>query len=543
MAITPSSNLKILQGVPIDKDYNHTLYFSSKANQQTYFSGKAKYTFNDFTYIRDNKAIRVNKKADNLYDCNYIMYQNENYSTKWFYAFITGVEYVNDNMSLIYFEQDYIQSWLLDCTLKSCFIEREHSVSDGLFEHIDDEGLDCGSEYVVEHKETYSMNQFNLAIIGAKYDEDQITIESKITSKVYNCLSVEHGYHVDAEHLVSISNAINDYVQSGRESAIIAIYQYPRVFEPSSSSPSDVVVNTKQFTANLSTFVEKGVSYTPKNKKLFCAPYNQLLVSNNSGDTAVYKWENWRTGTGYAPVGIFAISGCFMSKPCAICAPVDYLGVNQNWDYGLVFDNFPQCAWVGDTYKAWLAQNTGQIVANMANTANEALVSGITSGASALAGGMMFGNVQGGILNAAVQIVNSGIRGFNNEISLISSFLGKRHDLEHTPPTVYGQSRAPMLNVGLNRTQFDFYQQHIKLDYAKQIDDYFTRYGYICKKVKVPNISSRPHWNFTKTVGCAITGDIPPYAHSAICQIFDNGITFWKNASEVGNYSLDNSPS
>ena len=26
-----------------------------------------------------------------------------------------------------------------------------------------------------------------------------------------------------------------------------------------------------------------------------------------------------------------------------------------------------------------------------------------------------------------------------------------------------------------------------------------------------------------------------------ICKIFDNGITFWKNGNEIGNYSLDNS--
>ena len=27
---------------------------------------------------------------------------------------------------------------------------------------------------------------------------------------------------------------------------------------------------------------------------------------------------------------------------------------------------------------------------------------------------------------------------------------------------------------------------------------------------------------------------------SKICSIYDNGITWWKNGSEVGNYSLNN---
>lgn len=543
MAITPSSNLKILQGVPIDKDYNHTLYFSSKANQQTYFSGKAKYSFNDFTYIRDNKAIRINKKADNLYDCNYIMYQNENYSTKWFYAFITNVEYVNDSMSLIYFEQDYIQSWLLDCTLKSCFVDREHSVTDALFEHIEDEDIDCGDVYVTEHTESYDMNAQSLRIVGALYNEDQVQIESKVINNLYTPLSVSHGYSITAD-LDDIVETIEGFVDSGRESAIVTIYQYPSAFEPSDRDPSAVVSHIFNFTPNFTTFVEgpsaSPVTYTPKNKKLFCSPYNQLLVDAHCGQTAQYKWENW---TSPSVRGSFMIQGVALITPSVLCAPSGYLGELINYKYSLVYDKFPLCPWVGDTYKAWLAQNTGQIVANMANTASETMVNGVTQGASAFGGGLMFGNVEGGILNALTQTVNAGVRGFNNEMSIVRSFLGKKRDLEHTPPQIYGLANNPSLQLGLKLCKYDFHQQHIRIQNARQVDDYFTRFGYACKKVKVPNISSRPHWNFTKTVGCTITGDIPPHAQSAICQIFDNGITFWKNASEVGNYSLDNSPS
>ena len=73
-------------------------------------------------------------------------------------------------------------------------------------------------------------------------------------------------------------------------------------------------------------------------------------------------------------------------------------------------------------------------------------------------------------------------------------------------------------------------------------DNFFTRYGYATKKLKIPNRSSRPHWNYVKTVNCTITGSIPTDAARNICSIYDNGITFWKHGSEVGNYSLDNSP-
>ena len=83
----------------------------------------------------------------------------------------------------------------------------------------------------------------------------------------------------------------------------------------------------------------------------------------------------------------------------------------------------------------------------------------------------------------------------------------------------------------------------ITREFAVKIDDYFNRYGYQTNNVKVPNRNSRPHWNYVKTVGCSIKGSIPADDKSLICRIYDNGITFWKNGSEVGDYSLDNSPS
>ena len=43
------------------------------------------------------------------------------------------------------------------------------------------------------------------------------------------------------------------------------------------------------------------------------------------------------------------------------------------------------------------------------------------------------------------------------------------------------------------------------------------------------------------TNGCVLKGNAPADDIRKICSIYDDGITFWKNPSEVGNYSLDNS--
>ena len=98
-------------------------------------------------------------------------------------------------------------------------------------------------------------------------------------------------------------------------------------------------------------------------------------------------------------------------------------------------------------------------------------------------------------------------------------------------------------NVNVARNIQEFYKQrcHVTKDFAIVIDNFFSMYGYATNKVKQPNISSRPHWNYVKTLGCDVVGRAPSDDIKKMCSIYDNGITFWKNANEVGDYSLDNS--
>lgn len=53
------------------------------------------------------------------------MFQNENYSNKWFYAFIDGMKYINDSMTIISISTDVWQTWQFDLTFLESFIERE----------------------------------------------------------------------------------------------------------------------------------------------------------------------------------------------------------------------------------------------------------------------------------------------------------------------------------------------------------------------------------------------------------------------------------
>ena len=94
MLIQPNSTISILKNVPLDNTYNHTLWFDNVGAQSTYFASMAKYTMSGQSYQRVNRGVgRIQKKADDIYDCNYMMFQNTSYGNKWFYAFITAIEH------------------------------------------------------------------------------------------------------------------------------------------------------------------------------------------------------------------------------------------------------------------------------------------------------------------------------------------------------------------------------------------------------------------------------------------------------------------
>ena len=148
MYIAPTTNIKLLYHVPLDNTYDHTIFFYTASAQQNYFAGLTKYNLANYTYQRVQKGmLRVGINAENLYDCNYMMFQNTGFGNKWFYAFINSVEYVNNECSEIRFELDEIQTWHFDYSPDICFVERQHSLTDNIGDNILPEPVALG-EYV-----------------------------------------------------------------------------------------------------------------------------------------------------------------------------------------------------------------------------------------------------------------------------------------------------------------------------------------------------------------------------------------------------------
>lgn len=160
MAYTPSGTIAFYR-VPWKSDYKDVRLFTSKTEESNYFSSPLRVEQN-YTYIRDKQAIKVNANKEAIEQYNYIRYMNENVSLKWFYAFITGVEYINQNACYVYFEQDVYTTWW-DCfSIKSAFVEREHTNNDSDDYNTETENISI-SKYVqdyIGYSKDYSCNNY-----------------------------------------------------------------------------------------------------------------------------------------------------------------------------------------------------------------------------------------------------------------------------------------------------------------------------------------------------------------------------------------------
>lgn len=515
----------ILKNVPLDTTYEHTIYFSSTDSQVSYFSSLSKYKLTNYSYQRIRRGtIRVGIVADNLYDCNYLMFQNSSYGNKWFYAFITSCEYINDETSELTFEIDVMQTWMFNYNLQRCFVQREHAVTDGMT-NLQPEPVSLGepvlNKLADSNPDGYKalLDLKTMCIIFNTIDLNQVSEGGGVFDGVYGA-GVLTAFNTD--DLDGIKRFLTTFAQ--KTDNIISVYMCPKAIIASSvvSGGTSLVSSqiSKHVDVNLPTAgsLESVGGYIPKNKKLFTYPYNYVVLSNASGDSLTLRYEYF---TEYRPQ--IRVNGCVTQPVQIVARPRNYKNATECYSEGLSLGNFPMCSWAIDGYQAYIAQTAipalGGMALNMLGTAGLVLAGGASAGEVALQS-----TASSTLTNISNLLVGSYKSAVGNDISR-------------------GNFNTGNANVSMGTNQLYWGRMSVSANYAEVIDNFFDMYGYATNRVKVPNTHSRPHWNYVKTQGCCIKGSVPAPDMRKICSIYDSGITFWKNGSEVGNYSLDNRPS
>lgn len=502
MYIIPDSIIKILKNVPLDNTYRNTIYFPNASAQVSYFASKEKYNLTNYSYIRPQNAVKVAINSENLYDCNYLMFQNKAFGSKWFYAFITSVEYVGNNTATITYEIDVMQTWHFDYNVNMCFVEREMSATDAIGDNLVPENLELGS-YVYEDQGFISEFEPNQIIIASTFDEDMEDAVGGLYGGIYS--GIRFNRFLTWEDANSFINYATANVKS---SGIVSIFMYPLSFFPNTSATDPIT-----FTKSRDKSYNNIGGYVPKNKKLFTYPYNFLYVTNNEGNAANYPYEFFTDSACK-----FDVTGAISCNPEFSLIPLNYKGALKNYNEQMTVGNYPQCAYAIDSYKAYIAQN--------ANRLNLATVRAVTQTAT-----------------GAIKLANSGGVSGTNEIMKgvddIANILATNADMDALPPQAHG-AHSPNVNFVNKIKGFQFYNVHIRDEFARIIDEYFNVYGYATRRVKVPNRNVRPHWNYVKTINSSLTGSVPADDMARLRGIYDKGVTFWNNGNEVGNYALNN---
>ena len=551
--ITPQSDVYLLK-VPLEIDNENQLTFANAEAQYNYFKSLPKVGFDDFTYIRKDGVLRIPALIDNLYGYNYVMYRNDAYSNKWFYAYITGMEYMNDNVTDISIATDVWQTWQFDLNYKKTFVEREHVNDDTAGLHTIPEGLELGEYEIVDLRnspiwETTSPSTDWLVCFAVTKLPDSLTSiagDNGYIGGVFNSL-----YFFATRTMTGARQVITTYEQGGDtlSTAIENIYMVPSCCvnidlstgnlatggTPThvGTTPTSIYPLYNYYTSSAFQLQQPSVlaeNYTPVNKKLLSYPFSYFYLTNNSGDNVVYHYEDFpietvegntaRTMT-YKKciVPSTSLSGkLYFTKYKSYSETVDY--GTKMYEYGINYAKVPVCAWTTDYYTNWLTQNGINVGASA--------ISGVAGGLLGIAGGATFANpiaVASGALSIGSTIANT---------------IGEIHRAEVTPPQAHGNINTGDFNYAYLRNSVSFYEMSIRPEMAKIIDAYFSAYGYKVNEVKVPNITGRRNWNYVKTIGCYIEADIPQEDLQQIKDLFNKGITFWHNPATFADYSQNN---
>lgn len=531
MAFTPNTVVHFMN-VPLENNYKNQIYFEDRYKQTEYMMTKQipSLRFENLTYQRKDNVIRVPMHIDDLWNVNYVMYKNQNYSgDRWFYAFVTKMEYVNDGRTDVYIETDVWQTWFDKITLKESFVEREHVEDDTVGLHTVPELLETG-DYICKQEVVHEFDEMYI-VVGTT----QI-YEAKEKGGLYGgCYSGVHYLAWKVSEYDSVNSFLNYMDKNAHAEAIQCVFMAPKFLienvevagsgdktYPSMGRGRTTAVQTpKLITKNTLEAENSGLNgYFPSNNKLWCYPYNYLLVSNHNGANAIYQYEYFNAPQeGYPHECGFEIYGTLCPGGSIKLVPQDYKNISENYDEALNLGKFPICNWNSDVYTNWLTQNSVNLATDLTVGVGKILV----GGASALSGAPTIGSA--GVSSGAIDIAHT---------------IGQIYQHSLIPPQAQGNLNSGDVLHAMGKIGFSFYKMTIKKEFAQIIDKYFEMYGYKVNTVKVPKLKTRPHWNYIKTIDVNLDGEIPQDDLKKVRFMFDNGVTFWHDGWQVENYSLNN---
>lgn len=536
---TPTTALRLLD-TPLESDYRNTLWFPNREVQTSYFLGRTIKTYDNFQYIKKNNTIVVDGEVDLLYNCNYIMYQNNNFTNKWFYAFIDRIEWASNSSVRLYVSTDVIQTWFFDITYYDSYVDRCHSDTDVAGDNIVPEDFSVGNPGGYQVAGSTDLAPDGIALFATStYAGESRT--GSVNSGIYSGGQNLVDFHIDNPGVGSI---LDSYVKNGTATAVIKLQQYP------------YKLKNGPMTVSFSKYPSSISGYTPKNNKMLSSAFVTCFMS-------MYGQE-----TDFNPV--FITDSKVNIKISADQTSGTISAFVENYSDGSIstismFASIPESGWSYNQYKndynlhsgsnamyvqRSVAQRTADYVSAGTNTAASVLD---TAGSIFRTGVSLVGatGVPALGLSRALENIGSTARSFgeaNQALTALNSFAGGYDSISQDLATISENYNAPATGgmsasngyIATGKTVFSYGYKVLPRDIVERCDKFLTVYGYKQSEYRAINLHARASWTYIKTNGLNASGNFPDDDMNIIKRAFNNGIFFWVYTATYGNFGQNN---
>jgi len=583
MPFPPSGAIYLIGGLRIDNNYTHSPLFDNQAEQLTYFTDpvRVKHQDTDYSYIRKDQTIKFKKKFEDLWDVNYMLYQNE--LGKWIFSFITDKVYINDNVTEILFETDVLQTYMFDYVIEQSYIDREHQdrwagVSAPIL-NINDENLNYGDEYIKTFEKTYRAgSDQNIAWFlivsteeleavapalppannqgtpsplyyylvpvdrrdtsGSLYDYYDGSANELLTGQDFSNYIADNPSILSMSYIpylpfivsvsevgsdVTVTVSSNEWI-SQQATTVAPIFNILRLNTDNLEAFDDFIIGDFQRyegkTLPVGFNINQSRDYL-KESKLLTFPYTYNLLTDGQTTPMMVKNE-------YVPADVEFVR-CAQSmniNPKTKYYIDSYRGENNGKTYNIVNATVNDLPLKSDAYLNYLSQNRASATTGIA----------LSLAGSAVALGL--GVATGGV--ALPLLAGTALTG----VSTVGSELAKRKDLQTTPDSLKQAGN----NIAFSFVDDSIDLRHMRFEidtrWRKILGDFWATYGYKCNELKIPDLKSRYYYNYIKMYQANIYGDIDNDELTRIRQIFETGVTFWHyndgDINMINDYKFDN---
>ena len=588
-AASQANIFQLIADVPIDATQTRQLYFTTETERDNYFASKvvASGSNTNFKFIRKSRALKVQANENSIENCNYMRFKNA--GGMWWYAFVTSIEYINPNTAMVHFVIDSFQTFFLQAEIKECDIAREHTANTSLWENTVAEALDYG-DYIIEDTSFISfdtkgyliVSSVNLGASGVDSNGNPYLVAAKggtfnkAPSACNYYLAANYG-GVQTDDLQTVLTAIQSFPWVAQ--CIIGVYAVPA--EVVQNAGGDYVriggatilqiggagsggSGTFDRVHTESNWLQKFPNYTAK--KLLTYPYSFIEIVTPDGNKEVIKPEligenevdielvarmifnpivQWDLKViGYAGSALKDRQFQTLVSSSGASYPVQnnqyYASkLTEENQYKLIRSQNAENLRIGESYiNTNLAYSEIHHGIDLAGQAAQAMDPSAWLGTGGVSGNVT-GMAHTALSMAQEYDVSRQQIETNNRMEQQAAARDRlKIDSNQNAVTLSGTTAAGNNPIDLAAENFNLIIRYwtVKPEFRSRLEQYFSAFGYRSERIGVPNFSIGRRYHYIRCNSVNIYGDIPNQFLNELQNMFLDGITLWKDHTNVGVY-------